>query len=185
VSKTPAKQYTLKTGEKLTVRTAAPDDAQAVLELAHTILTEDLYNIRTLDEFKMTLDAEREWIQQHIDNTGQIILVAELTGSIAGMLGFENSSRKRLAHRGTAHMSVLPEHRRKGIATALLQSLIEWAQENPLIEKLKLSVFAANQPAVSLYKKMGFNREGHRIKEIKIAPGQYEDEILMYRFVTD
>jgi RimJ/RimL family protein N-acetyltransferase len=178
-------QHTLKTGEKVIIRTAAPDDAQAILEHAHIILAEDLYNIRTLEEFKMTVEAEREWIQQHIDGPGKIILVAELAGAIVGMLGFENSSRNRLAHRGTAHMSVLPEHRRKGIAAALLKSLIEWAQKNPVIEKLKLAVFATNQPAVSLYRKMGFAEEGRRMKEIKIAEGKYVDEILMYRFVSD
>ena len=82
MSKTPAKQYTLKTREKLTVRTAVPQDARPVLEMARTILAEDLYNIRTLDEFKMTVDAERQWIQRHIENPGQMILVAELTGAI-------------------------------------------------------------------------------------------------------
>jgi len=185
MSKTQAREFTLKTGEKLIVRTAAPDDARAMLDLARTILTEDLYNIRTLDEFKMTLDAERDWIQQHLDSTGRIILVAELAGAVAGLLGFENSSRSRLAHRGTAHISVLPQHRRKGIATALLHCLIEWAQKNPIIEKLKVTVFATNEPALSLYEKMGFIEEGRRIKEIKIAPGKYVDEILMCRFVLD
>ncbi|MHC4623219.1 MAG: GNAT family N-acetyltransferase [Planctomycetota bacterium] len=185
MSETPRKEHTLKTGERLTVRTAAPDDAQAILELAHIILAEDLYNIRTLEEFKMTVEAEREWIQKHVDEPGQIILLAELNGDIVGMLGFENSSRKRLAHRGTLHMSVHPQHRRNGIGTALLQSLLEWAQENPVIEKVKLAVFATNRPAVSLYRKMGFLKEGRRTKEIKIAEGKYVDEILMYRLVKD
>ncbi|MHC4574272.1 MAG: GNAT family N-acetyltransferase [Planctomycetota bacterium] len=185
MSETDAKEYELKTGQKLTVQTAAPDDAQAALDLAHIILAEDLYNIRTLKEFKMTLHAEQEWIQKHLDDPGQIILVAELDGAVVGMLGFENSSRKRLAHRGTLHMSVNPQHRRNGIGTALLQSLLEWAQENPVIEKVKLAVFATNQAAVSLYKKNGFVEEGRRIKEIKIADRKYVDEILMYRFVKD
>jgi RimJ/RimL family protein N-acetyltransferase len=177
-------QYELKTAEKVIIRTAGPDDAKSVLDLAHVILTEDLYNIRTLGEFRMTVEAEREWIQSHLDNPGQIILVAESAGSIVGLLGFENSSRTRLAHRGTLHMSVLPEHRRKGVGTALLQSLIKWARENPVVEKLKLSLFATNHPAIRLYKKMGFLEEGRRIKEIKLAEGQYVDEVLMYLFVT-
>jgi RimJ/RimL family protein N-acetyltransferase len=185
MSETAPREYTLSTGEKLIIRTAAPDDAQAALDLAHIILTEDLYNIRTLEEFKMTVEAEREWIQSHLDNPGQIILIAELKGCVVGMLGFENSSRKRLAHRGTLHMSVHPQHRRNGIGTALLQSLLEWAQKNPVIEKVKLAVFATNQPALSLYSKMGFLEEGRRKQEVKLAEGKYVDEILMYRFVKD
>jgi RimJ/RimL family protein N-acetyltransferase len=183
MSETAAREYELKTGQKLTVRPAVPDDAQAILDLAHLILTEDLYNIRTLDEFKMTIEAEREWIQSHLDNPGRIILVAELNRSVVAMLAFENSSRKRLAHRGTLHMSVHPQHRRNGVGTALLQSLLEWAQKNPVIEKVKLAVFATNQPAMNLYAKMGFLEEGRRRQEVKLADGIYVDEILMYRFV--
>ena len=185
MSKIAPKEYKLKTGENLIIRTAKPDDAQALLEHARTILAEDLYNITTVDEFKMTAEKEREWIQAHFDNPAHIVLLAEVNGSLTGLLHFENGSRKRLAHKGTLHMSIQPEARGKGIGTALLQSLIAWAKENPVIEKLTLTVFAANQPAISLYKKMGFIEEGRRIQGIKVGDAKYVDEILMSRFVKD
>jgi len=185
MSKITPKEYSLKNGEKLVIRTAVADDAQALLEHARTILAEDLYNITTVDEFKMTAEKEREWIQGHFDNPAHIVLVAEVNGSLIGLLHFENSSRKRLSHEGTLYMSVRPESRRKGICTALLQSLIAWAKENPVIEKLTLTVFATNQPAISLYKKMGFVEEGRRVQGIKMEDGRYVDEILMSRFVKD
>jgi hypothetical protein len=37
-----------------------------------------------------------------------IILVAELAGTVAGMLHVENGYRKRLQHEGILHMSVRP-----------------------------------------------------------------------------
>ena len=175
----------LKTGEKLVVRTAVPDDAPALIEQAYIILTEDLYNVTTLDEFKKTVEQEREWIQEHIDHPAQIALVAELAGSIVGGLGFENRSRKRLQHYGTLHMGVHPQFRDKGVGTALVQSLIDWAKQNPIVEKLCLIVFATNEPAIRLYKKMGFVEEGLRLRHVKIADGKYVDVILMARFVED
>ena len=54
-----------------------------------------------------------------------------------------------------------------------------------MIEKVALSVFATNQLAIGLYKKMGFLEEGCRIREIRIADEKYVDDILMYRFVKD
>jgi RimJ/RimL family protein N-acetyltransferase len=168
---TAPEQYTLKTTEKVIIRTACPDDAQTILEHARVILAEDLYNIRKLEEFKMTVESEREWIQRHIEEQGRIILVAESAGTIVGLLGFENSSRMRLVHRGTLHMGVRPEHGRKGVGTALPQSLIQWARENPVIEKLRLSLFATNQTAIRLYMKMGFIHEGCRIEEVELAQG--------------
>lgn len=179
------REYNLKTGEKLVVRSAVPDNAQALLEHAHRILAEDQYNVTTLEEFKLTAEKERDWIQQHIDEPGQIILVAELGSCIVGMLSFENGARKRLAHQGALHMSVQPEFREKGIGSALLQSLIGWAKDNPIIEKLALDVFATNQAAIRLYKKNGFLEEGRRVRGVKIADGEYTDVIIMYRFVKE
>ena len=179
------KEYELRTGEKLIIRTAVPDDAKALLEYAHVIFTEDLYNITTLDEFKKTVEEEREWIQSHYDKPAHLTLTAEANGPLVGFLSFENGSRKRLAHQGTLHMGVLPQFRNKGIGTVLLKSLLGWAKENPVIEKLALEVFAANQPAIGLYKKLGFLEEGRRLRHVKIADGKYIDVILMYRFVKD
>lgn len=71
------------------------------------------------------------------------------------------------------------------IGTALLQSVIDWAKENPVIEKVALGVLATNQPAIGLYKKMGFLQEGREIRAVKIADGKYVDMILMYSFVKN
>jgi ribosomal protein S18 acetylase RimI-like enzyme len=41
----------------------------------------------------------------------------------------------------------------------LLQALVEWAEANPLIEKLRLAVLANNETAIGLYRKLGFVEE--------------------------
>jgi len=101
------------------------------------------------------------------------------------MLNLENDSRKRLAHVGSLAMSVQPKSRKKGVGTALLQSVMDWAKENPVIEKVTLEVFATNQPAIGLYKKIGFLEEGQKIRGVKITDAKYVDLIVMYRFVKD
>lgn len=102
------KEYELKTGEKLIVRTAVPDDAQALLEYADIIFTEDLYNITTREEFDKGVEEESKWIQEHYDKPAHLTLAAELNSSLVGFLSFENGSRKRLQHQGILHMSVHP-----------------------------------------------------------------------------
>jgi len=98
-------------------------------------------------------------------------------------LSFENGPHRRIAHRGTCGFSVAKQWRGKGIGTTLLQTLIEWAGANPLIEKVGLAVFANNEQAIRLYRKLGFVEEGRRPREMKLGPGQYVDDIMMYRFV--
>ena len=65
-----------------------------------------------------------------------------------------------------------------------METLIAWAEANPLIEKIALAVFADNPRALRLYQRFGFVEEGRQpAKELKLAPGQYSDDVLMYRFV--
>ncbi len=178
-----AQNRKLKTGQLVTIRTARPDDAEAIIRHAKTILAEDLFNVTTLEEFQQTVETERKWIQEHLDHAGRILLVAESGGRIAGMLGVENAGRKRLEHIGNMHMSVHPEFRRMGVAAALMDAVIGWAEKDPVIEKLTLEVFSTNEAAIRLYEKMGFQREGTRAKAVKLGEGKYVDDILMAKFV--
>ena len=66
----------------------------------------------------------------------------------------------------------------------MLETLLEWAEASPLIEKVGLSVFATNADAIRLYRWLGFVEEGRRAKEIKLGPNRYVDEVLMGRFVN-
>ncbi len=177
------KAFQAKTGQRVLVRTAEPDEAAAVLEFALAIAEEDAFSITQPDEFDVTEEEERHWIEQHMDDPGQIALVAEISDQIVGLLFFENGVRRRLAHRGMFYMSVGREHRSQGIGTALLETLLEWACESPIIEKVGLSVLSKNRRAIGLYEKLGFVAEGRRSREVKLAPGEYLDDISMCRFV--
>ena len=134
------------------------------------------------DEFTMTEAEERKWIQDHLDGPGNICLLAEAAGVIIASLGCENGQRRRAAHRGTFGMAVLAEWRRQGVGSAMLQCFLEWAESNPVIEKVGLGVFATNRAAIALYEKCDFVAEGRLPREVKLG-AEYVDVILMYRFV--
>lgn len=53
---------------------------------------------------------------------------------------------------------VLPHHRRQGIATALLETAQTWAKVRG-DRQIGLQVFANNQAAISLYRKLGYQTE--------------------------
>lgn len=59
------------------------------------------------------------------------------------------------------NVAVLPEHRRKGIATQLLQTVADFAKEKGC-ERAELEVNVANLPAVELYRKCGYEEVGVR-----------------------
>jgi len=165
------------------VRSARPEDAADFLAYLRAVVPESDFLIVRPEEVEKTVDEERRWIEERLDAPGRLIPVAEASQRLIGALTFDNGSRRRVAHRGTFGMTVRKNWRAQGVGTALLQCLIDWAEESPLIEKVRLGVFSGNDVAVRMYRKSGFVEEGRRPREVKIGENQYADVILMYRFV--
>ena len=78
-----------------------------------------------------------------------------------------------------SNVAVSPEHRRHGIADALINALIDRANEKDL-SFVTLEVRKSNVPAIELYIKNGFSEVGLR-KNYYTKPT--EDAILMTRFL--
>jgi RimJ/RimL family protein N-acetyltransferase len=131
----------------------------------------------------VTIEAEEKWIESHISNPNHVILLAEMNSKIVGMLDFSNGHRQRIAHTGEFGMSVDKSVRDQGIGALLLKVLIEWATQNSTIEKISLNVHSNNFRAIALYKKMGFEIEGTRKRDIKYGADNYVDTVVMGRFV--
>ena len=178
-------EFTLKNGKKITIRQAEPYDAQIILKLSEEIFEDDEFFLTTRQEIKehLTFEKQKERIEEFVNKQGKVLLVAEADGVIVGTSEVDNGNKKRRQHVGRIGMSVLKEYRSIGCGTALLQSIIEWAKEDELIEKLGLEVFANNANAISLYKKLGFREQGKAPRELKINEDEYVDMILMYKFV--
>jgi ribosomal protein S18 acetylase RimI-like enzyme len=53
---------------------------------------------------------------------------------------------------------VLPEHRRRGIGTALMHHVETWATQRG-DRQIALQVFSSNQPALNLYQQLGYQTQ--------------------------
>jgi RimJ/RimL family protein N-acetyltransferase len=178
----------LKDGSMAIIRTARAEDAPALLALVRPIFAESQFLLTTLDEFQMTEEQEAVWLQANIDSLGDLVIVAvtdEKKGAseLVGMLNFHSQTRRRAAHTGELSMSVHKAWRDRGVGRALLLTLIRWAEQHPVLEKLYLQVFATNGRAIALYTSLGFREEGRQIRDIKLESGEYVDVLLMGRFV--
>jgi RimJ/RimL family protein N-acetyltransferase len=177
------KTFTAKNGQQFTIRTAKPQDAVAMLAYIRSLAEESDFLAIQPDEMPGTEDEERKWVQDHLDHPGKIVLVAETDRAIIGNVSFENGPYRRIAHRGHLGIAVAKEWRGRGVGTKLLETLLDWATANPVVEKMCLQVFVTNTIAIQLYKSLGFVEEGRQSKDIKLGPGQYVDRLLMGRFV--
>lgn len=178
-------EYILKDGRRATIRSAQISDAEGVLEQIKSVFAEREYTVTIIDDdmSDFTVDKEKEWINKHIEQPGHLFIVAEVDGRIVGSADLHNGNRKRIQHVGTLGITVIKDFRGLGVGKALMEALLNWALDNPLIEKIGLEVFDVNKPAIELYNKLGFIEEGRKAKGIKLGQGSYVDSILMYKFI--
>ena len=84
-------------------------------------------------------------------------LVAVEDGQVVGYIG----SQSVLGEADMMNVAVHPDHRRKGIAEALVLALSRDLKERDNV-CLTLEVRASNDPAIALYEKLGFSQVGLR-----------------------
>ena len=98
-------------------------------------------------------------IASELDNQLSYWLAAVEGDTVAGYIG----SQSVLGEADMMNVAVHPDFRRKGIAERLVLSLVEGlkARGNHC---LSLEVRASNEPAINLYKKLGFLQVGRRTK---------------------
>jgi ribosomal protein S18 acetylase RimI-like enzyme len=177
--------FRTKDGTGFVVRQAVPEDAEMLLAAARTVLDEDLdANITRSEEFQITVDQERTWIKKHTEADNSALFVAEHRGQIVGWVVLRGGDRQRTRHTGLLGITVVRPWRERGVGTALMQVLIEWAGRNRVVEKIKLGVVDTNERGLALYRKMGFIEEGRQPREFKKEDGAYLDNVQMYLFVS-
>ncbi|MBO0797135.1 MAG: GNAT family N-acetyltransferase, partial [Ktedonobacteraceae bacterium] len=86
--------------------------------------------------------------------------------------------RPRTRHAGEFGISVLRKYWNLGIGGRMLTYLIDWARQSGIIRKINLRVRVDNLPAIHLYEKHGFVREGHITREFYLH-GQFVDSYVM------
>jgi len=180
---TKEKKYKSKNNSIVSIRNVSIGDAEKIIEIKRSVVTEGEYMLREIDETNYTKEAERTDIKNHLNNKGSLYIVAEVENEVVGFLEFQNGGLKRTAHSGMLSMFILKEWRECGIGAMLMKSMMHWAEQNPLIEKLTLAVFSTNERAQNLYKKFGFIEEGRCPRDMKLNDGTYIDSVLMYKFV--
>ncbi|QQZ08248.1 GNAT family N-acetyltransferase [Heyndrickxia vini] len=166
----------------ISIREINREDAETLLHHTQLVFTQSSFLLTTPEEFRLNVEQQREWIIQQ-SSLGNLLLGCEVNGRIVGFLNASRSQRKRVSHNCMFGISIQKEYWNKGIGRKMLQYMIEWAENHPIIENVSLEVFAHNERAIHLYKSFGFSEVGRKKKHIKFEDGTYVDEILMSRFV--
>jgi putative acetyltransferase len=160
------------------VRPARPGDAAGWLAHVADVAAEGRF-IRTEQvdpsRGRMRRRLRDAWSKQ------QAYIVAAAGDRIVGSLHVARDDGPATSHVASLGMAVDREWRGRGVGSALLGEAFRWARWAE-VEKLGLTVYPHNQPAINLYKKFGFTEEGRLTGHSKKSYG-YEDEIVMGRWL--
>jgi ribosomal-protein-alanine N-acetyltransferase len=133
--------------ETFKLRRFVPDDLQKVMNINRVCLPENYTDIFFIDLYQRYPEA---------------FIVAEEDGKIVGYImsrievGLSSFGLGGLVRKGhVVSIAVLPERRRKGIATALLAEAME-GMRHYKAKQCYLEVRVTNEGGIALYKKMGF-----------------------------
>ena len=126
------------------------------------------------------LRSSRDYVLSNIER-GVPQFVAVNGEEVVGWCDISPQRGDGFAHCGTLGMGVLRGFRRQGIGTRLMERTIAEAKERGM-ERIELEVYASNTPAINLYEKWGFAREGVK-KRARKLDGIYDDIIVMALFI--
>jgi RimJ/RimL family protein N-acetyltransferase len=160
------------------VRPADPSDAEALTRLAEAVSAEpEAWLISTDGEWRSVGD-ERRYLKAVRRYPHAAVYVAERNdGAIVGRLSLARDTHPASAHVADLGLMVAQDARRQGVGWALMEAAVEWARESD-VRKLELHVFPWNEPAVALYERFGFVKEGYRHAHYRRGD-EYVDAILM------
>ena len=133
----------------------------------------DAEKIGTLAKEIFTMPWSAQAFAALVDDKNSLFMVAEEDGRIIGGCGLTH-----ILDEGDIHnVMVAPEYRGKGIATMLMERLLEEGSKQGILE-FTLEVRISNASAIRVYEKLGFVSEG-------IRPGFYEkpveDAMIMWK----
>ena len=100
-----------------------------------------------------TTDDSREGIAQYLKRNPTTCFVAEADGKLIGVIMAGHDGRRGYIY----HTAVLPEHRKQGIAMALVDHAMQ-ALEAEGIHKTALVVFASNELGNGFWEHIGFTK---------------------------
>ncbi len=113
----------------------------------------------------------RRLFDAHLDDADQALFLAEIDSAVVGLVRVQAFERLEspdvpaLAPQRYAmvqELVVAQAHQRHGIATRLMTEAHRWARDRGVTE-VGLSVYEFNQPALRLYRRLGYSTVSRRL----------------------
>jgi len=157
--------------DDLVIRPAIEDDAAGLFDLRERVAAEGVW---IGSEAPLDPARERGLFRSLVDSEDKALFIALIGDDIVGGLGIAFG----LPGVTEFGMQIDRAWRHRGIGSALLTEAIAWSTERGA-HKLELQVWPHNGPAIGLYEKFGFVREGCLRRHYRRRSGELWDAVVM------
>jgi len=161
---------------QLSIRSAEPHDAPLFLDYLQGVAGET-DNLSFGPEDNVEFPHEELFIADAAQAPRSLFLLAFVGNELVGSISFSCGKRPKLSRSGDFGLSVRKAWWGRHIASALLQTLLDWAPTVGVV-KVNLQVRADNARAIALYERFGFVREALLREQLRVK-GTYHDLLWM------
>jgi RimJ/RimL family protein N-acetyltransferase len=155
------------------LRAETPADEEVLFRLASELDTWEERN--PSPPAPLTLETYRDR-KAKSEQAGGAVFVITVDGEAVGRCTI--FAEDALARHAEVGIALLPEARGKGIGTAALTQLVEFAFVRRNLRRVHLVAIGTNLDGIGCYRKVGFVEEGRRREHCWVR-GEYVDEIIM------
>lgn len=161
------------------IRKPRKTDVREIWRFFNRLVEEDTYILRSGK--KVSLKEEEQWLKNILNKMSKeeaVFLQAYFQDKLVGQVEITKKGyRKRF--NGTLHIGVDRNFRGEGIGEELMKQAEAEARKIGL-RIIGLIVFGGNNPATSLYKKLGYKEFGRLPNSVEFR-GKMLDEVHMYK----
>ena len=177
------KEFTVKDGLKVTLKTPERADAEQLLDFIRRAAAQTPFLLSTPEDYaSFTVEKEGDFIDSNREGPNWLITVC-VDGEIVGDCSLSFNRHVRDRHRASIGIGIDEAYWNKGIGSLLFDEMIRLARETEGIEQLELGVNCRNERAKRLYEKKGFVKTGAVPRAMKQPDGTYDDEEMMVRYL--
>ena len=161
------------------IRKLTSDDAEVYWNLRLEALQQDPEAFATTYEDAISRVDPLKSVASKMAADDSATLGAFIDNELVGVMTITQEGAPKLRHRVNLFaVYVTPEVRGKRVGTALLQEVVKYTKQMPLVEKINLTVVSTNETAIKLYEKVGFKSFGLEHQAMKMNDS-YVDEVYM------
>ena len=173
------KTCNLKNKQALTISYPEPEQAQDIINYLNLVGGESDYLLFGKNEFPTSAADEAKLLASWKTGTSNLMLAGNVNNEIISILTLARPKRPRLLHLGELGITVRKDFWNIGVGSQMISSMFEWVSKHDKnLTKITLEVVEDNIPALALYEKFGFKKEGLKTR-CSYVNGKYYNSVIM------